>query len=339
MRSVNKAELSRLVKEAIYSYPDGLCFAETDGKPILVNRTMNRLIYTLKGHTVINANNVWDELMRIKEHGGCVRIDSPKLRSSESKDETKIVFRFPPLDGNIWQYSKQILSSGSFTAIQLEATNLTELYRISEQLGENNKRLEMLRIRQKALLDDIVRINHDKELLATKMKIHDDFGRCLIASRRSLDSEQIEDKEFKRLITEWSETIRGMQNFEQHHSISAEPELLKVANLIGCKLSFTGEKPSKRKSLLLLYSAVREALTNAVRHGNATSLDVICSKSGGMCRIVLRNNGTVPESRPIESGGLKNLRQTLEQEGAALDYSLSEGFALIISIPEIDTEA
>jgi len=58
-----------------------------------------------------------------------------------------------------------------------------------------------------------------------------------------------------------------------------------------------------------------------------------------MCRIVLRNNGTVPESRPIESGGLKNLRQTLEQEGAALDYSLSEGFALIISIPEIDTEA
>ena len=219
------------------------------------------------------------------------------------------------------QELSELLENGSLTS---DPTQYLYLHKLSE--GEL--------IYQQDVSDINILIN-ELEQVSEELRQEN----TLLAKELNSRSEQIEDKEFKRLITEWSETIRGMQNFEQHQSISAEPELLKVANLIGCKLSFTREKPSKRKSLLLLYSAVREALTNAVRHGNATSLDVICSKSGGMCRMFLRNNGTVPESRPIESGGLKNLRQTLEQEGAALDYSLSEGFALIISIPEIDTEA
>jgi signal transduction histidine kinase len=39
--------------------------------------------------------------------------------------------------------------------------------------------------------------------------------------------------------------------------------------MIGCRIDFDGERPADRGAARLLYAAVREALTNAVRHAGA----------------------------------------------------------------------
>ena len=340
MRTAKNAEISGLVKEAIKSYPGGLCFSEPGGKPILVNRTMNHLIYTLTGHTVINADSTWDEINNIQEQNGCIRLDPPDAYiSNDAAEASTLIFRFSSLDDKIWKISRQVLYADNLSAVQLEAVEITELYRISKELYDNNQKMDALRIRQKALLEDIVNINRKKELLATKMRIHDDFGRCLVASQKLLGTQDISQHEFKQLISSWSDAIHGMQNFDEQRTDSAEPELLKVAELIGCKLSFVGEKPIKRKSRLLMYSAVREALTNAVRHGGASVINVNCTKCSGICRIEISNNGKPPQGLPVEHGGLKSLRHSLEQEGASLEYRLCDTFALVIKIPENDLEA
>ena len=58
---------------------------------------------------------------------------------------------------------------------------------------------------------------------------------------------------------------------------------MQVAELIGCKVVFLGEQPKSRKALQLLYAAIREALTNAVRPTVVfliiVDLDIRCCRS------------------------------------------------------------
>ena len=79
---------------------------------------------------------------------------------------------------------------------------------------------------------------------------------------------------------------------------------MQVAELIGCKVTFLGEQPKSRKALQLLYAAVREALTNAVRHADATELTVKIKQDKQRYHIEISDNGGVSVSSITEGNGL-----------------------------------
>lgn len=331
---IRKTTVLRMVKEAIDSYPSGLCFSEIGGKPILVNRKMNNLAYLLTGRTVINADLVWEELSAISERNGCTRLDDPQPSGAGQRQDENSLF-FCLNDESIWHFRRQLLQCDGCTVVQTEAAEITELYELSAELAENNRKLEELRQRQRTLLANIVNINREKELLATKIKIHDDLGQCLIATKKAIDSGSVPQKEYRRLLAGWSEAIHKLQDvpLQDSPASSSEEELHKVAELIGCSIEFIGSKPGDKRTQLLLYSALREALTNAVRHGGATRLTVEGFLTENGYRAVISNNGRPPEKKITEGGGLGSLRRILEQEGALLDYSCTDGFALELFIP------
>ena len=334
MRSKNKARLYRSVKEAIDSYPGGLCFSEAGGRPILVNHIMNSLVSKLTGHTVLNADMVWSEISAIESRNGCTKLNEPWFSTNRiTIDKNSLIFRFP--DERIWHFRRQRLSEDGIGSVQTETSEITELYSMSHKLYENNLQLDQLRKRQVALLENIVEINREKELLGAKMKIHDDLGKCIVAAKKYLSLGEASDTEYFKLIKSWSDAISNMENVPlQGVNTSGEEELDKVADLIGCRIIYTGEAPAERGARLLLYSAVREALTNAVRHGGASELTVTIDRDENAYLISISNNGRQPAGRITESGGLINLRRLLEQEGALLTLSYDNGYALNISIPK-----
>lgn len=332
MLRTKKMNAERAIKEAIDSYPGGLCFASAGGKPIMVNQQMNQLVEILTGRTLMDANITWDELAAIREQNGCTRLERPWMQATHFSEESSLLFRYP--DGKIWQFRKQTLIHQNTQTVQLEAMDITALYEISEELYQNNRRLLEMSRRQEVLLSNIVQINQNRELLAAKIRIHDDYGRCLAASGKALDAEGISDDAYSELFGGWREAISDMKTLSvQNKAASPETELRKVADLVGCSLHITGEQPSERRSLLLLYSVLREALTNAVRHAGATGLNVEISKENQLYHAVITSNGNPPDGEITESGGLKSLRQSLEQEGAALYYQYGESFAVVADIP------
>ncbi len=311
-------------------------FSSLSGKPILVNHQMNSLVEIITGHTVIEANSVWNELIDAQEYNkGCIKLDKPWLKTDDSYDnENSLIFLLP--DGKVWHFRRQILANESISTVQIEASEITQLYHMSEELYANNIRLVSLRKRQEALLSNIVQINRERELLSTKMRIHDDLGRCLVATKKALDSKDIAENEYKELLDGWEEAIRDMPNVPlQGVSVSPEAELRKVADLVGCRIEFIGEQPTERRTLLLLYSAIREALTNAVRHAGADQLTVNISRNYKGSHIVISSNGSSSVSQIRETGGLASLRKSLEQEGAELGYICSGGtVAVVVDIPD-----
>jgi anti-sigma regulatory factor (Ser/Thr protein kinase) len=314
-----KHSIPQAIREAVDFCPDGLCFSMPDGRPILVNRQMNRLSALLTGRTVLDAEVFWAELQApLPVGGGCARAAAPW--AGEAQEELPL-FALP--DGTLWQFRRDVLQDGEQTYIQLEAADVTKLCSLSRKLYENNRRLRELRRRQEELLANIVQSNREKELLTVKMRVHDQLGQCLLATTQSLRGGTV-FRDSAALAKGWEDAIRNLTNIplESAADPSQESELKQVAEMIGCRIDFDGERPADRGAARLLYAAVREALTNAVRHAGADVLTVSIRPSAGGCHVEISDNGRARPAAIREGQGLGNLRRRLEQEGAALEIRL-----------------
>ena len=331
---MKKNTSARMIKKAIDSYPGGICFSALDGRVILVNEKMNKLMLELTGHTILNAKVAWEELTNFANNGKAEKLDQSWLpKDTDNGNEStqqQWFFRFS--DGLIWRFELRFLDSHT---VQIEAAEITELYRLSEELYENTIRLQEMQKRQKALLDSIVEVNLNKEILAAKMHIHDELGHCLLATTKAITEDSLAENA-DVLRENWNSTIRDFSNIPTVRTVpdsSLQSELMQVAELIGCKVVFLGEQPKSRKALQLLYAAIREALTNAVRHANATELMVKIEQDEKSYHIEISDNGSVSVSSITEGNGLSALRQRLEQEGASLRILCDNSVFLIIDIP------
>ena len=321
-----------LIKQGIDSYPGGICFAMPDGRPILVNQQFNLLTSQLTGHTVMDVLALWTELSHLEAGRSCRRI----IRNwdiSPMDDPDSLCFQFP--DGALWRFRRDILQDKPCPYLQIEAANVTDLYSRSSELLENNKKLRELSQRQHRLLADIVQINRDRELLQAKMRIHADLGRCLIATKKAL-RQNASPAQMADILQDWENTIRSLSHIPSDPAssrLSMEAELLQVARMIGCQVELTGQRPEAGRPQQLLFASVREALTNAVRHANATILTVQCQKTEGLYHVEISDNGNSCPGSISESGGLSSLRRQLEQEGAILQIQCRDGVRLLIDIP------
>lgn len=325
---------AKMIKKAIDSYPGGICFSALDGRVILVNEKMNKLMLELTGHTILNAKATWDELAHFANNGKAEKLTQswlPKDTNNENEStHQQLFFRFS--DSSVWRFELRFLDSN---IVQVEAAEITELYRLSEELYENTIRLRQMQKRQKALLDSIVEVNLNKEILAAKMHIHDELGHCLLATTKAMTEDSLAENA-DMLRKSWNSTIRDFSNISTVWTVpdsSLQSELMQVAELIGCKVIFSGKQPTQRKALQLLYAAIREALTNAVRHADATVLTVKIEQDEKSYHIEISDNGSVSVSSITEGNGLSALRQRLEQEGASLKVLCDKSVSLIVDIP------
>ena len=329
---MKKNTSAKMIKKAIDSYPGGICFSALDGRVILANEKMNKLILELTGHTILNAKVTWEELANFASNGKAEKLTQSWLPKDPDKESIhqQLFFRFS--DSSVWRFELRFLDSNT---IQIEAAEITELYRLSEELYENTIRLQDMQKRQKALLDSIVEVNLNKEILTAKMHIHDELGHCLLATTKAITEDSLAENA-DTLRKSWNSTIQDFSNISTVWTVpdfSLQSELMQVAELIGCKVVFLGEQPKSRKALQLLYAAIREALTNAVRHANATELMVKIEQGEKSYHIEISDNGSVSVSSITEGNGLSALRQRLEQEGASLEVCCNGSVSLLVDIP------
>ena len=307
------------IRDAIDNYPDGLCFAAQNGRPILVNRKMNELFHHLTGHTVTNTLSMWKILSSLA-------IETYSLNNFLLKAE----------NGQIWNIKRESIQIRDTDVIQYTASEITELYTLRNQLRENNIRVSELHERQRKLMQDIVQNNLDKELLNAKMRIHDTFGRLLIMTKLPL-SDSSDHQDIVGLLESWDNIVSDMEKSmisSSQHQTSPEKELIQIANMIGCSVQIHGKQPTERKALLLLYAAIREALTNAVRHANANALIVTIQEDHRRFYITIEDNGIADVTQIRESGGLASLRKRLEQDGGTMEIHCRNGVILMFTIPK-----
>ena len=348
-----------LIREAMDKLNVGLSLATDDGFPIITNRKMNEIVFRLFGHTMMNVEETWQEILSAEEQGifrGPSEEMTPVegitevLNMEEGNPAKERAFRLS--DGTVYRFRKEKLEpvEGKLDLIQLSVADITRFVEARHAAEEETAHLNKQLARQQAILQEIVKLNHEQELLATKMRVHGVLGENLILSEQIAEGGSTET--LPRLIRNWHTAVQNLSAVSEEDRVrpvrgsSAGEELDRVAGMIGCRIIYDGNPPLDPTMSSFFYAAIREALTNAVRHAGAKELYVKTRRQSDRYVVEITDNGrkTIdPENAArlaagadvdiLLGDGLRNLRSKLEQQGANLQLVRDEGVKLRVELP------
>lgn len=307
-----------MIQESLDNFPGGIAFFDKKGLPKLINRRMYALNLALAERDIQSVQELWDAL---QSPSGTVR----KLDSS--------MYQFP--DGSVWKFSEtRITTKTGEVFTQFLAGDVTQICETGQALERENERLREVADSLKELSQNILTITREEEILAMKMRVHDELGYNVLATHRLLTM-GIDSGEEKELLRRWNQTLALLQAEGSTVSENKWMEQLEErAKMLGLCIHYNGRFPSSSKVYPLIAAALQECMTNCVRHGNATELTAAFEEQENAYIVTITNNGNTPRTDITEGGGLSSLRKRLEGCGGKMTVCTSSCFSLVCMIPK-----
>ena len=303
------------LEEGLDSMSDGVAFVSSKGFPLLVNSTMQMICREALGSSFFDSRELEKRLQSGDLAEGC---------TAESRGKG---YYLHLNDGSVWDVQKSLMMIEGRKIWELIAYDVTERYRKRLQLEERNAHLEEVNRSIRNYTREMNAIIREEEVLAAKIRIHDDVGRALLA----LKSYLIRGGDREALLEMWQFTA-GLLRGENAPDESADPivALKEAAEAVGVKLILNGEIPKNLQKVMAI--AIHECLTNTVKHADGSELTVDITDEDGVITAVFTNDGKPPEGEISESGGLKSLRSAVEQVRGEMEIASRPRFMLTIRV-------
>ena len=288
--------MNNAVKEAFDNLPSGVCFFDKNGTVTLCNHQMYRVFFALTGMDLQSLPELQDFL---NSHG-----------NESHRDHEFFLLE----DNTAWTFAQeQITTQEGETYTQVTASDVAELYLRQKELEEEMRKLKKHAERIRRLSSDILALIREEEILNMKMRVHDDIGRSVIATRQFLK----QGRPMKELdLTVWKHAVRLLRHEnELSEKQDAVDELMSAAHDIGIRVLIDGEFPEQTAVKELFLSVIRECMTNAVRHAGAKELYIRFVCSGQQAAVTVTNDGASPEGEIVEGGGLTSLLSLVKKSG------------------------
>ena len=134
----------------------------------------------------------------------------------------------------------------------------------------------------------------------------------------------------RQALSDVRDAIRGYRSQGLVAELAQAKTTLETAGLtVQCDAATTMKLPAVQESVLSL--AVREAVTNVVRHAGARSCRMRLEQQNGSCRLEIHDDGC--GSSNGEGNGLRGMRERVEMLGGTLNRNTEAGTRIIITLP------
>lgn len=134
----------------------------------------------------------------------------------------------------------------------------------------------------------------------------------------------------RQALTDVRDAIRGYRSQGLVAELAQAKTTLETAGLtVQCDAATTVQLPAVQESVLSL--AVREAVTNVVRHAGARTCRMRLEQQNGNCRLEIHDDGCGGSNG--EGNGLRGMRERVEMIGGTLNRSTDAGTTLTITLP------
>ena len=305
------------IKEAVDALPTGLCFSLPEGLPLLVNEKMDKLSKELLGKPLLNAKDAWEALASESVKGLIKSGPEPIYELS---------------DGRVYGFHREALNLKEGRVYVIVATDVTEEYSRTKELGEKQRKARVINARLKSLLDTIEYVTMSRELLQLKIALHDNLGRSLLSAKRYvLNPSSVDPME---LLAIWKNNLS--------HLIGETPEewqipyyvAKKEAATMGIDLQIVGTLPEEERLLPLIDQAISTHVINVLRHADGhVAMVSVLEEEKEYC-LTFTNDGNAPSGEIHETGGLGNLKRQVEALGGSMELSATPRFQMSLRLPK-----
>lgn len=313
----------RSIKEAFDNLPTGVCFFNQAGLPVLCNPAMQRFSFAICGKDV----------QFITDLESCL---DENFKPAAGIQKAGKVFVLP---GNrAWHLEKRVFTyDNNYLYTQYVAADVTELHRNRVELVAENDRLREVQTELKKLSANVMTVTREEEILNTKMRVHDEMGRCLMETQKYLRANHTEDIP-GGVIASWQRAVSMLKYSNDTQDEDMLLQIRKTCEYVKLNFVQTGELPEEEHAAYLLTCAVRECVTNAVRYADATELYADFAETESEASVTVTNNGKVPDGEIKEGGGLSTLRRRVERADGTMTIRSRPIFQLTVTIPKRKAE-
>lgn len=296
------------IKEAIDDLPVGICCYESNGQIILKNHRIERICRAYTGKSLLNAVTFYNEITAGSKHterGSFIQLEN----------------------GEVFTFSDRAMNDKDSNLRMLSLVDITEQYKNTETLEEKRhlvaKLNEELILYGKQIVDSITA----REILDAKVKIHDELGVNLLASKHYILSGGTEE-ERKNIETALYRNLQYLKQEKENIVTDEYTVILETANKLDIKLNLVGTLTEKEPQRHIIVTGIHECLTNTIRHAMGDELKVILEETETEFKAKFTNNGKAPKSEITERGGLLLLRTLVEQHDGTMEIDSAPQFML-----------
>lgn len=296
------------VKQAVDKIPFGVCYYNNQGRILLINQTMSKLCEEIIGEPVQNGIRTFEKILSM---GSVIHMPDDREISVQSK--------------------KCIIDSEEVELVT--AFDITEEYKKTNILMQKEEELKELNKKLLSYNREMVSVIALREVLNAKVKIHDELGSSLLATKKYL-LQGGTTEERMRLIDSLRKNVRFLRQESEEVTYDEYEMIMNTASDIGMQIDIKGELPDDECNRHIVATAMHECLTNAIRHAGGDTLYVEAMNKPESYVLVYANNGAVPDAPISEKGGLNSLRDLVEQAGGTMKITVTDNYALIIELPK-----
>ena len=304
--------------------PCGVCVSDSCGHVVLSNKKMRELSRMLTGAPLQNYEDLKQVLDGNKSVQGVTRL-SPE----------KGVLYLP--NGTVWMFQNYMLAEEVEGYLQTVAFDVTEIYFNSEKIRMKNEKLELLNQKLKKMYEQIDESIREQETLKMKMQVHDSLGCCLLTIRRMLEGNKEPDY-MKNQLEILKQSVYILSGIMQDDTEKQYEESIKHAEKLGVSVEIEGELCDEHQVALIMDKAIRECVTNCIRHAHGRRVYVQSHKTREGWKVCITNDGERPKEGSREGGGLSALREVVERDGGEMTIKFEPEFLLALKLPFSETE-
>lgn len=305
------------VKESVDKLVTGVCCYFEDGRIKLHNLSMEGIWRSLTGQSLVDGRSLWSILSEGQAKlGTCI------------KDGDNPIYELH--DGNVRSFRRTYIETDGMRLYEVLAADVTEEFALISELEEKEERLRYRGSRLKALGEKIDALNIEKEILNSKIRLHDDWGRALLTAKAYMENP--DDETRREFLSIWERNISYVEENEPSLAKDAYDDIIRSAEALGLRIDIEGELPEDYDMRNVVIQAMTVCLSNMVKHAEGKLLELRSENSSGRFTVTLTNDGESPDEVIEEKGGLKNLRKKVEAQGWQMKVESSPRFVLNIEM-------
>lgn len=299
----------RSIRQALDNLNTGICFSDENGKIILINHEMIKLI---SDSTKNEPQTIYDIEYALENSTPVSDIDN--------------IYKFS--DNSVWRVKSSEISDSNLRGYtQTYAQNISDLYAVNSKISSENEELRKTNEKTQKMLERLADRIREEETLKLKMQIHNDIGTSLIKISKIMQGDKSEDMEQQLALLE-----NAVSYFSQNKALSSNSldEIMQKAEGMGVSLEIEGEIPESSDNKDLVLTAINECLTNCVIHAKGSKVFVEINENESEFSVNITNDGIAPTAPITEGGGLSSLRKKAKKAGAKMLVLWERGFQLCL---------
>ncbi len=299
----------RSIRQALDNLNTGICFSDENGKIILINHEMIKLI---SDSTKNEPQTIYDIEYALENSTPVSDIDN--------------IYKFS--DNSVWRVKSSEISDSNLRGYtQTYAQNISDLYAVNSKISSENEELRKTNEKTQKMLERLADRIREEETLKLKMQIHNDIGTSLIKISKIMQGDKSEDMEQQLALLE-----NAVSYFSQNKSLLSISldEIMQRAEGMGVSLEIEGEIPESSDNKDLVLTAINECLTNCVIHAKGSKVFVEINENESEFSVNITNDGIAPTAPITEGGGLSSLRKKAKKAGAKMLVLWERGFQLCL---------